>query len=241
MRNETIIIGHRGANKIAPENTLKSFRKAIELGADYVEFDVHLSKDNHIVIMHDKNTLRTTGQEGIISEMSLEELKELDCGEGEQVPTLRELIDLARGKINLQCEIKAEGMASKLVELLKEASLIETTIISSFNHEELLKVQELEPKLKLAALEPAGTGWITDWILKKKIISNAMENGFYAVHPLYKIVNQKLVDYAHDNNIEVNPWTVDSLNAMKTLVNYGVDGLITNDIKKAKRVLKELK
>lgn len=238
MRNETIIIGHRGANKIAPENTLKSFRKAIELGADYVEFDVHLSKDDHIVIMHDKNTMRTTGHEGIISEMTLTELKELDCGEGERVPTLRELIDLAKGKIKLQCEIKAEGMASRVVDLLRDASLTETSIISSFDHEELLKVQELEPKLKIGALEPTGTGWVTDWILKKKMVSNAVENGFDAIHPFYKLVTQKLVDYAHDNNIMVNPWTVDSLNAMKTLFNYGVDGLITNDIKKAKKVLK---
>lgn len=238
MKNEILIIGHRGANKIAPENTMKSFRKAIELGADYVEFDVHFTKDNEIVIMHDENTMRTTGQEGVISEMTLEELKELDCGEGEQIPTLQELIDLAKGRIGLQCEIKAEGMASKLVELLREKSLIEDTIMSSFNHDELLKVQELEPKLKLAALEPTGTGWVTDWILKKKLVSNAAEHDFYAIHPFYRIVNEQLVEYAHEKKLKVNPWTVDSLNAMKKLIGYGVDGLITNDIEKAKKVLK---
>ncbi len=240
MEKDIIIIGHRGANKVAPENTLKSFQKAIELGADYVEFDIHMTKDNEIVIMHDENIARTTGHEGLISEMTLAELKELDCGEGEKIPTLQELIDLAKGKVELQCEIKAEGTVPRLLKILKNASLIEGTIISSFNHEELRKVKELEPDLKLAALEPTGTGWVTDWILKKQMIKNALDEGFYAVHPFYKVVNQKLVDFAHENGIKVNPWTVDSLHAMKELIGYGVNGVITNDIAKAKKVLDKI-
>ena len=81
------IIGHRGANSIAPENTLKAFQKAIDLGADCVEFDVHESKDGEVVIMHDPDIFRTTGQKhhGLIKDMTLEELRTLDCGEGEKI------------------------------------------------------------------------------------------------------------------------------------------------------------
>lgn len=238
MGKNILLIGHRGANKEAPENTLKSFQKAIELGADYIEFDIHMTKDNEIVIMHDANTYRTTGKEGLIKEMTLSELKKLDCGEGEKVPTLQELIDIAKDKIGLQCEIKAEGLAKDLVKILGDESLIENTIISSFNHEELKIVQREEPKLKLAALEPTGTGWITDWIFKKKIVDNAIQNNFFAIHPLYKLINADLIEYAHKNGLKVNAWTVDLKSAMKRLIDQGVDGIITNDIRKAKKVLK---
>lgn len=233
----TLIIGHRGANKEAPENTLKSFRKAIELGADYIEFDVHESKDGVLVIMHDPSTLRTTGYPGLISHMTLDKLKELDCGNGETLPTLEELIELAKGKINFQCEIKADGIAKKVVKIFREENLIESTIVSSFDHDELKKIQKIEPKLKLAALEPSGVGWIKDWFKKKEIIDNAISNNFYAIHPLYKLVNKEFIEYAHEKNLKVNSWTVDSKNAMKKLIKYGIDGIITNDIKRAKELL----
>ncbi|MBD3211880.1 MAG: hypothetical protein GF311_04655 [Candidatus Lokiarchaeota archaeon] len=237
MKKDILLIGHRGANKEAPENTLKSFQKAVDLGADYIEFDIHLSKDREIVIMHDENTYRTTGHQGIIKEMNLSELKALDCGEGEQIPTLQELIGLAKNKIRLQCEIKAEGLVGDLVKILKKEALIQSTIISSFNHGELIKVQQEEPKIKIAPLEPAGTGWLTDWIQKKKIIDNAAEKNYYGVHPLYKLVNKELIDYAHAKELKVNAWTVDSKRAMEKLIDQGIDGIITNDIKKAKKVL----
>jgi glycerophosphoryl diester phosphodiesterase len=233
----TLIIGHRGANKEAPENTMKSFRKAIELEADYIEFDLHESKDGVLVIMHDPSTLRTTGYPGLISHMTLDKLKELDCGDGESIPTLEELIDLAKGKINLQCEVKAGGIAEKLVKILKQENLLDSTIVSSFDHDELKEIQKLEPNLKLAALEPSGVGWIKDWFKKKEIIDNAISNNFYAIHPLYKLVNKEFIEYAHEKNLKVNCWTVDSKNAMKKLIKNGVDGIITNDIKRAKELL----
>lgn len=232
-----LIIGHRGANKEAPENTLKSFRKAIELGADYIEFDVHESKDGVLVIMHDPSTLRTTGYPGLISHMTLEKLKELDCGDGESIPTLEEVIKLAKGEINLQCEIKASGIAENVVTIFRQENLIESTIVSSFDHDELKAIQEIEPKLKLAALEPSGVDWIKDWVKKKEIIDNAISNNFYGIHPLYKLVNKDFIEYAHEQNLKVNCWTVDSKNAMKKLIKNGVDGIITNDIKRVKGLL----
>lgn len=189
------------------------------------------------MIMHDSDTFRTTGHKGEISEMTLAELKQLDCGEREKIPTLRELIDLAKGKIGLQCEIKAKGIAKKVAEMFIEADLIESTIISSFYHDELKIVQKVEPSFKLASLEPTGTGWVTAWIFKKKIIDKAVENKFPYIHPLYKLVNKEFVEYAHKNNLKVNTWTVDIKSEIKKLVDCGIDGIVTNDVVKAKEVL----
>jgi glycerophosphoryl diester phosphodiesterase len=241
IENKIYIIGHRGANSIAPENTMKAFQKAIDLGADCVEFDVHESKDGEIVIMHDEDIFRTTGQKhhGLIKDMTLEELRALDCGEGEKIPTFNELIDLTKGKIGLNCEVKAEGIAKKIVSIIVEAEIIETTIVSSFKHQELFEIQKLEPKIKLATLEPAGSGRLSHWENKEAMINKAVNNKFYAIHPLYKLVDRKFIEYAHKHNLKVIPWTVDSGIALKKLINMGPDGIITNNISRLKEVLKD--
>jgi len=239
-KEKVLIFAHRGASNLAPENTLKAFKKAIELKADYIEFDVHQSKDGEIVIMHDANTFRTTGHSGIIEKMTLEELKELDCGDDEKIPTLEELVKLAKGKIGLNCEIKAKGIAQKIIEIIKEADLFESTIISSFNQKELLKIKNLEPRLKIASLNPTRTGWVLDWFSRKKMIKTAEENKFYAINPLYLVVNKKFIYKAHIKNVKVYPWTVDSITAIENLIKMGVDGIISNNISRVKEVLNKL-
>jgi len=229
LSENIVIIAHRGANNVAPENTLKSFKKAIELGADYVEFDVHLSRDGEIIIMHDENTLRTTGKDGLIKNMTLKELKKLDAGEGETIPTLDELIEVAKGKVGLQLEIKATGMATIIVETLDNYGLIESTLISSFDHSELLNIKKIEPKLKLAPLIIG--------IKKNKTFNKAVANNFYAIHPFYKLISKNFIKNIHENNIKVNAWTVDSKNAMLKLIEMDIDGIITNKIELAKKVL----
>lgn len=233
-KKKIIIIAHRGANSISPENTLKSFKKAIELGADYIEFDNRLSKDNEIVVMHDSNTLRTTGHDGKIREMTLKELQLLDCGEGERIPTLHEIIEITKGKIGLQIEVCAAGMAEQLGSILKENDLIESSIISSFQYKELLNIQKLEPNLKLAFL---WSEQIVSLEIIKKFTQKAIRKNFYAVHPFYKYIDNEYCTFAHKNNLKINVWTVNSKAAMKKLIKMGVDGLITDNIQAAKEVL----
>ena len=239
-KEKILIIAHRGASNLAPENTLKAFKKAIELNADLIEFDVHQSKDGEIVIMHDSNTFRTTGHLGLIKDMTLEELKNLDCGDGEAIPTLEELIELTKGKIGLNCEIKTKGIAQKIVQTFREADLFESTIISSFNHNELLKIKKLEPQLKIATLDPTRTGWIINWFSRKNMIKKASSNKFYGINPLYLIVKKKFVDKAHEENLKVFPWTVDSVSSIENLIRMGVDGIISNNISRVQEVLNKL-
>jgi len=233
-----LIIGHRGAYKYPPENTLKSFHKAINLGADYTEFDIHLSKDCEIVIIHDENTFRTTGFKGLIKNLTLKELKELDCGEGEKIPTLNELIKIAKGKIGLFCEIKAKGLEKKLVEILTANNLLESTIIDSFYIDELLKIQELEPTLKLGLVVPIDESFVPEWDQRKEMIDTVINNNLSYIITRFKNVDQKFINYSHNNNLKVIVYPVNSKMIIKRFINMGVDGMIVNDIFKAKRELK---
>ncbi|KKN54737.1 hypothetical protein LCGC14_0589370 [marine sediment metagenome] len=235
--DKILIIGHRGANVIAPENTLKAFKKAIDLKADYIELDIQKTKDGALVVTHDDDLQRLTGHHGQIKDSILKDLKSLDFGEGEIIPTLEEVIELTMGKINLNCEIKVEKISRKAVNIFKKYNVINSIILSSFIHPELLEFQRIAPKLKLASLEP--TQYLRNYNddRKKQMISFCIDNHLYAINPFYTIVDKDFVEIAHKNSIKVFPWTVDSKPIMRRLIKYGVDGIITNDIHKMKQVL----
>jgi glycerophosphoryl diester phosphodiesterase len=234
-----VIIAHRGASSNAPENTLKAFKKAIELKADYIELDLHETKDGELVITHDEDLYRITGKTGLIKNFTLEQLKSLNFGEGEKIPTIQEVIKLIKGKISLNCEIKVKNISKKVIKVLKEYQFIDSVIISSFLHDELLKFQKTEPNLKLASLEPVQYEKKYTWYLKKKMIQFCANNNLFAINPFYPIVDQQFVDLAHNHNIRVFPWTVDLKPSIKKLLKFGVDGIITNDVKKAKAIINQ--
>lgn len=231
---DILIIGHRGASAIAPPNTLKAFRKAIELNADYVEFDIHIAKDGEIVIIHDYDTLNTTGVKGLIKDMNLDQIKRLDAGEGEKIPTLQELISIAQKKMGLQIEIKATNLLEKLLLLLKEENLLNTSIVSSFMIDELLKLKLLEPDLKVGLLMPVE--FRRPNLIKRKIDKIA-KNNFYSLHLYYSNTNKEIVDFAHKHGLKVIVWTVNDRKIMENLIEIDVDGIITDDISLANEVL----
>ena len=129
-----LCIGHRGAMGYAPENTLKSLTKALELSADWVEVDVHYV-DNHLIVMHDDRLERTTNGEGPLADKSYSYLRSLDAGEGERIPTLDEVLDVVWGKASINIELKGPGTAQPVMELLRKrispAWGIENFLISS--------------------------------------------------------------------------------------------------------------
>jgi glycerophosphoryl diester phosphodiesterase len=242
MINKIIIIGHRGASNIAPENTLKAFQKAVELKADFIEFDVQKTKDGQLIICHDEDISRITGFAGKIERMTLKQLKEFDFGEGEKIPTLDEVVEITKGKIGLQIEVKSKNIGKKIVKILEKANLIESTIVSSFMFKELVKIQKLKPELQLASLIPYegflvnNPRW-TKWKVVKKALDRASKHKIQYIHPHYLMVDENFVNYSHQKNLKINVWTIDVKPGMKYLVKHGVDGLITNDIETAKKVL----
>jgi glycerophosphoryl diester phosphodiesterase len=238
--NKFLLIAHRGASNIAPENTMKAFRMAIDLNADGIEFDVRKSKDGELVIIHDNNVLRTTHRFGFINRMNLNKIKSLDAGEGERIPTLSEMSSSVKGKVTLMCELKVHDITEKVANVLKNADLIESTIVISFKHNELLKIQKIEPNIRIGSIIPSGKGWLTNWYEKKKAILFASSHGFFSINTFYLIVNQKFVDFAHYHGLKVFPWTVNSKRTIIKLIHMGVDGILTNNIIKAKVIKKKI-
>ncbi|KPV63845.1 MAG: cytoplasmic glycerophosphodiester phosphodiesterase [Candidatus Bathyarchaeota archaeon BA2] len=149
---KVLIIAHRGASAYEPENTLRSVKKALELGADMVEVDVRASRDGHIVVMHDAVVDRTTNGKGYVKDMTLKELKKLDAGLEEPIPTLQEVAELVRGKAQLVVEIKVPEIEGKVLRIIKENELDRQTLITSFHHPILKRVKELNPNIRTGAI-----------------------------------------------------------------------------------------
>lgn len=237
-KNKPLVIGHRGAFDEAPENTLKGFKKAIGLEADYIEFDVHKSQDGALVVIHDNDILRRMGYNKSIDEMTLSELKKLDFGEGETVPELWEVLKLAKGKVNLLCEIKAKGISTNVISLLREEDVLKSTIIQSFYVDTLLEVRKLEPELDLALIVPITEEYLPEWDKRKELIENIVKLNFPIIETRYKNVDEVFVRYSHKHNLKVFVYTFNTKKTMDRFVGMGVDGIIVNSISKAKKILK---
>jgi len=161
QENLFIKIAHRGASAYEPENTLRSFERAIELKADMIELDVRYSLDRHLVVLHDAKVDRTTDGTGLVALKTLSELKELDAGKGEQIPTLEEVLEFGIGRTKFVIELKENGVEDKVVDLINKNNLLEDVFIISFKPMRLKMIKELEPKIKtglilFASLNPIG-------------------------------------------------------------------------------------
>ncbi|HAH04462.1 MAG: hypothetical protein UV78_C0045G0010 [Parcubacteria group bacterium GW2011_GWA2_43_17] len=154
MTNPNFInIGHRGACGYEPENTLRSFRKALAMGADMIELDVWLTKDNHVVVIHDATVNRTTNGKGFVRDFTLAEIKQLNAGLGEAIPALTEVLALLNGRSKLNIEIKTKTVAEKLAEELSQTDFSKSDLLISSNIlETVLYLRNQSPELKI--------GWV---------------------------------------------------------------------------------
>ena len=217
---KVLIIAHRGASAYEPENTLRSVKKALGLGADMVEVDVRASRDGQIVVMHDAVVDRTTDGKGYVKDMTLKELERLNAGLGERVPTLQEVTELMRGrKAQLVVEIKVPGIGKKVLQILKENELDRQTLVTSFYHPILKRVKELEPNMRTGAIIASRP---------MKAAQLALDANSNALFPKHVYVDPQMVKEAHRHDLAVYPWTIDTSNEIEPLIKMGVDGIVTN-------------
>ncbi|MDP3046574.1 MAG: glycerophosphodiester phosphodiesterase family protein [Chloroflexota bacterium] len=149
-----LAVAHRGASAYEPENTLRAFQRAMDLGADMSELDTHMSRDGQVVIMHNATVEKTTNGQGAIADMTLEQLKALDAGKGERIPTLQEVVDLVRGKNGLYIELKGEGTPGPVVEVLRRNDFTghKQVIVGSFLPWLVQQTRELAPEIATSLL-----------------------------------------------------------------------------------------
>lgn len=220
------VIAHRGNSSVAPENTLAAFQAALEVGADMVELDVHLSADGHVIVMHDDDVARTTNGQGKIQDLPWPQIQKLDAGswfdkrfKDEPVPTLDDTLRLISGQAGACIEIKDNDprLATEVLQRLDQAGMQERSMIISF-HADVLRV--CRGKLKCPPLSLLST--------QSDVIDRAVAIGADGVQPQYDIVDESFVERAHAAGLFVAVWTVNNQVVMRQMLQVGVDG-ITSD------------
>lgn len=251
-----LIIAHRGASASAPENTLAALSTAVELNADAVEIDIHMTADGELVAIHDDTLDRTTDSTGNVRDLTLSQVKHLDAGswfyqQGIQilwdrhqlsVPTLREALDVVRGRTALLVELKRPGLypgiEERLLSTLRDYGMIsadgrcESVIVQSFDSGSLRRLASLAPGITRCQLTPPGptpSGPLLD-----EIVTYA-----HGIGPCRTTVTVNLVEAAHARGLFVCPYTVNSPDEMRARIEMGVDGLISDNCVQLKRVIRE--
>lgn len=230
------ISSHRGNSHIAPENTIPAIENAILANSDYAEIDIQETKDGSIILLHDKNLFRTAGVNRNIWEMTLEEVSQLDAGSwfGDEfidtrIPTLEEVLQLSKGRIKLNIEIKKSSkspdIADKLVALIEQYEFVDQCVVSSVDYSTLVKVKAANQDIK--------TGYILTTVYE--IYHNKDNIDFYSIRSSF--ITKTLVDTAHQSGKEIHAWTVNSPRELERLKSINVDCIITDNPTLAREVL----
>ncbi|MGQ0622017.1 MAG: glycerophosphodiester phosphodiesterase [Panacagrimonas sp.] len=218
-----LCIGHRGARGHAPENTLLSIDTGMRLGAQMIEFDVQRC-GNKLVVIHDPRLERTTNGRGRVAEVSFEYLRSLDAGQGQQVPTLQEVLDLVEASVTLNIELKsADGTAAMVATLLRDALgegwLPSQFLVSSFHLPELYEFKQLAPEIPVAALV---CGVPLDWA------ACATELGAQALNISAEFADTRLIHDAHSRGLKVYAYTVNHPDDIASLRAADLDGVFSD-------------
>ena len=247
-----LVIAHRGGAALAPENTLDAFRNAIALGVDMIEIDVHLSRDGHVIVIHDNTVDRTTNGHGRIADMTLEQIKALDAGKkfsekftGEKIPILEETLETLNGKVALLLEIKKDhdslypGLEEKVVDILHRYKAGTWAIVQSFNKHSVLKVQCLDPSLRTFYLLGHNFPAFYDSLAQSLKTSGDLSPSFTGIAPHFPVLDAGRTDTLHKAGYQVYTWTVDKPEEMKKVIAMQVDGIITNEPSKLMGILRK--
>jgi glycerophosphoryl diester phosphodiesterase len=229
-----LIFAHRGACKVAPENTLPAFQAALDLGADGIELDVQFSSDGKLVVLHNPNLETTTNGAGRVTAYTFAELRLLDAGShfgpqfaGTPLPALDEVLDLCHGKLLMTIELKSLNSSTAnigvdVVAAVRARDMADQVVISSFNPLALRRAKKAGPEIECALLTaPDLPGWMRAGLTFSYSRANA-------VHPEFPMVDATYMAWAAKRNMPVRPWTVNEVADMQRMIALGVDSIITD-------------
>lgn len=209
-------VGHRGARMYEIENTIESFKKAIALGVNAIEFDVRKTKDGELVVIHDDNLKRIFGKEVAINQATLKELKQITEN---KLLTLAEALQFIDKKVEkILIELKEIGSEKDVLGVIKKEKLHDRVIIVSFHEDALSEVRRLDTKIE--------TGLV--YAKHKNPIASALKLKAQYLIPLYKLTHTKNIEDAHRNNLKIIVWTINTKQEAKVYMGKGVDGIASD-------------
>lgn len=210
--------GHRGAMGYMPENTLASFRRAVREGVDEVELDLRLSKDHALVVVHDATVDRTTDGTGVVADLTVADLRGLDAGDGEQIPTFGEVLDAITGRIF--AEVKAPEVVEPLLDLFRRRpSLRERVDVIGFDVDAVGSVRRSAPAVRVALLSATGS---------RDLVDTAHEMGAVRVGVGWDGTSNELIEYAHSLGLEYGVWPAPTRAHIERALAMGADEITTD-------------
>jgi glycerophosphoryl diester phosphodiesterase len=229
-RNHMLVIAHRGASGHAPENTLAAFKRAVSLGAPFIETDLQLSRDAHFVAIHDDTVNRTTNGQGTVHDLTLAELRKLDAGSwfgseftGERIPTLEEILEFSKkNDVVFYLELKPTGSwggEHALIGALRESGEVARTVVISFDAVIIEALRKIEPTLM--------TGLLFEGQIERPL-DRAVEVGARQLAVRGDLLTPALLEEARKRDLQVICWTVNQPAHMRMLIEAGVDGIISD-------------
>ncbi len=225
-------IAHRGSSGSFPENTRVAFEKAIEAGVDLIEVDCQLSKDGHVVVIHDERLDRTAGVRGLVRGKTLKQLKKLDVGawvkrsfKGEKILTLEEVMEILGDSVELNLDIKSSpkgplGIELKILFILSHYDFLDRTVFSSLDYRSLHRLRELAPDARIGILYDAS--------VKDNPFQVAREINAFSLHFQKEILSSHLLERARQLGLKTFVWTVNEVAEMEEFLTLGVDGIISD-------------
>lgn len=235
INSKTIIFAHRGACALAPENTLTSFELAVEHQADFIELDAKLSRDGHVMVIHDATLDRTTDGQGKVNEFSLVDLKKLDAGSkfdsrfaGEKIPTLDEVFEQVGKRLMVNVELTnysspKDDLIEKVAEVVTRQQMQDRVLFSSFLPKNLINIRRILPNAPVAILCLPGIGGIFTRSFMLQKVSPQI------IHPYLTDVDRFFVEKEHRHHRRVHVWTVNGEENVKRMLDLKVDGIFTDD------------
>jgi glycerophosphoryl diester phosphodiesterase len=238
MRYSIVRQAHRGFSGLYPENTLLSFKKAIDEGVEFVEMDLHLTKDRQVIVIHDETYDRTTNGTGWVWDMDMVDVRKLDAGQGQHVPTLSEVIDFTRSSpVRLCLELKYEpntsdpiraepealATAIEVIKILQHAQFVDRVVVTSFSASVLKYVREIEPRLStVLTISPQEVSLSPSEVMQQ-VLPYANVVAYY-----YQNIDKPLMEEARLTGISVWAWDPDDPDAMLRVIGLGVQAVETN-------------
>jgi len=223
-----LVIAHRGASAYQPENTLAAFALAIVQGAQMIELDLHISRDNQVVVIHDKTLDHTTNLKGRVDQLTLSEIKQADAGRGERVPTLDETLDLTKGKVRLYLEIKDRRAAAETLRIVRVRQCQDEVMLASFDIELIRKLGEEVLDMELGLILGNET-WnpVVRW--REAFPWIALRNINYQVLCMQvELCFRYLTKRVKANGKKLYVWTADEESQFARMISLGADGIVTN-------------